>query len=527
MGNAVGSSIPGPTPAAGEGPGTGGEGPGLQMLGIVKSYGGVRALRGASLEGSFGEVHGLVGENGAGKSTLVKVLSGAVAPDGGTVTLDGRELRLVSPRDAVDAGIGTVFQELSLIPDLSIAANLFYGREPQVRLGRVNQRALVSSARRALEDYGLDYGDLKRPVRSLRLSERQVLEIAKTLMHRPRVLLLDEPTSALLPQQVEWLFAAVRQFAREGGLVLFISHRLAEVEALCDRITVFRNGLDVGSRSAEDLDEARLVEMMLGRSVQRVYPPRESTVGEGVVCRVKALSSPPALHEVDLEVRSGEIVGVAGLDGQGQAELFLALFGARAARGEIEVEGRPMHHAAPARALRSGVGLVPEDRARDGLCLSLTIRDNLALSSLRDVSRMGFLRRARMRALVDGAQRRLKIKFADPRQQVSSLSGGNQQKVLLGRVLACSPRLLLMFDATRGVDVGTKSEIYALMRAECSRGVGIIFYSSDVAELVNMADRVIVLHDGAVFRHLQAPMTEESVVSAVVGGAGPAALAPS
>jgi ribose transport system ATP-binding protein len=496
------------------------------MLGIEKSYGGVRALRGASLQGSFGEVHGLVGENGAGKSTLVKVLSGAVAPDGGTVTLEGRELRLSGPRDAVDAGIGTVFQELSLIPDLSIASNLFYGTEPRVRLGRVSQRALADSARRTLEAYGLHYHDVKRPVRSLRLSERQVLEVVKTLVRRPSVLLLDEATSALLPQQVDWLFEAVRQFARDGGLVLFISHRLAEVEALCDRITVFRNGLDVGTRPAGNLDEAELVEMMLGRSVQRVYAPRESPVGSALVCRVKGLSSAPVLRNIDLEVRSGEIVGVAGLDGQGQAELFLALFRARPSRGEVEIAGRRLHGLAPARALRAGVGLVPEDRARDGLCLSMTIRDNLVLSNLREVSWVGFLRRSRMRALVEGAKSRLKIKFAAPSQQVASLSGGNQQKVLLGRVLACSPRLLLMFDATRGVDIGTKSEIYALMRAECKDGVGIIFYSSDVAELVNMADRVIVLHDGTIYRELQAPITEESVVAAVVGAGGPMTATP-
>jgi ribose transport system ATP-binding protein len=496
------------------------------MVGIVKSYGGVRALRGATLKGSFGEVHGLVGENGAGKSTLVKVLSGAVAPDDGTVTLNGHQLQLGSPRDAVAAGIGTVFQELSLIPDLSIAANLFYGREPQVRWGRVNQRALLGSATRALDGYGLHFGDLRRPVRSLRLSERQVLEIVKTLMWKPSVLLLDEATSALLPQQVDWLFAAVRKFAGDGGLVLFISHRMAEVETLCDRITVFRNGLDVGSRTAEEMDEAQLVEMMLGRSVQRVYPPRQAPVGEAVVCRAKGLSSPPALHGVDLEVRAGEIVGVAGLDGQGQAELFLALFGARASRGDVELEGGALHVSSPARALRSGVGLVPEDRARDGLCLSMTIRDNLVMSSLAEVSGAGFLRRSRMRDLVEGAQRRLKIKYADRRQPVAALSGGNQQKVLLGRVLACSPRLLLMFDATRGVDIGTKSEIYSLMRAECDNGVGILFYSSDVAELVNMADQIIVLHDGTVHRKLQAPMTEEQVVAAVVGAGGPAVPSP-
>ena len=240
------------------------------MLGIVKSYGGVHALRGASLRASFGEVHGLVGENGAGKSTLVKVLSGAVVPDGGTVMLSGRELRPSSPSDAAGAGIGTVFQELSLIPDLSIASNLLYGREPQVRFGRVNRRALAAAAEQSLEEYGLHYADVRRPVRSLRLSERQALEIVKTLMRRPKVLLLDEATSALLPQQVDWLFHAVRQFAGEGGLVLFISHRMAEVEALCDRITVFRNGLDVGSRSAGEMDESQLVEMMLGRSVRRV-----------------------------------------------------------------------------------------------------------------------------------------------------------------------------------------------------------------------------------------------------------------
>ncbi len=491
----------------------------LVLSELHKAYGGTRALRGASLSAAAGEVHGLVGENGAGKSTLVKILSGAVRPDAGTVTLAGAALRPRSPQEARRAGIGTVFQELSLIPDLSVAANLLYGIEPKVRAGRVATGALNAAARAALERFELPAGDVARPVRELRLAERQVLEIVKTLLHEPRVLVLDEATSALLPEQVAWLFALVRRFAADGGCALFISHRMAEIEQLCDRVTVFRSGEDVGGGRTAELPEEKLVELMLGRTVERIYPAKAEALAEApVVCELRGVGAPPRLRGVDLTLRRGELVGVGGLDGQGQAELFGALFGTVPATGTVVLDGRELHASSPAQALDAGVALVPEDRAAEGLCLTLGVRDNVSLGNLRRISRLGLVDRGRERSLIGEAVRELQIKVADVRDPVGGLSGGNQQKVLLGRVLARSPRLLLLYDATRGVDVGTKSEIYRLMREQAEAGVGVLFYSSDAAELANLADRVLVLHDGVVRAELTGEITEEEIGAAAGGG---------
>ncbi|MDW5596938.1 sugar ABC transporter ATP-binding protein [Conexibacter stalactiti] len=491
----------------------------LVLSDVQKSYGGTRALRGASLSARSGEVHGLVGENGAGKSTLVKILSGAVRADGGSVALDGRALRPRSPQEARRAGIGTVFQELSLIPDLSVAANLLYGIEPRVRAGRISTGALHAAARDALARFELPAGDVSRPVRELRLAERQVLEIVKTLLHEPQVLILDEATSALLPEQVAWLFALVRRFAAAGGCALFISHRLAEIESLCDRVTVFRAGADVGGGAIGELPEARLVELMLGRAVERIYPPKAPAARDAeVVCELRSFGAPPRLQPLDLKLRHGELVGVGGLDGQGQAELFGALFGTVPAAGSVLLGARELRCASPAAALDAGIALVPEDRAAEGLCLTLGVRDNISLGSLGGISRLGVVDRARERRLVAGAVGELQIKVADVRDPVGGLSGGNQQKVLLSRVLARSPRLLLLYDATRGVDVGTKTEIYRLMREQAAAGVAVLFYSSDAAELAALADRVLVLHDGVVRAQLSGEISEEEIVAAAVGG---------
>ncbi len=498
----------------------------LVLADVRKSYGGVHALRGASLGCRFGEIHGLVGENGAGKSTMVKILSGAVRPDGGTFTLAGEAVAFASPAEARRRGVGTVFQELSLIPDLSVAANLFYGIEPRVRAGRLSTRALQRAAAETLAGFGVGSYDVRRPVRELRLAERQVLEIVKTLVRRPRVLLLDEATSALLPEQVEWLFRIVREFAADGGVAIFISHRLAEIEELCDRVTVFRAGRTVGAGRTEELPEERLVELMLGRKVERIFPAKPQRDGSGdVVCRLTGFTAPPQLRPIDLTLRRGELVGVGGLDGQGQADLFLGLFGVRPSSGTIELDGRRVRPASASAALAAGIALVPEDRAAEGLCLTLGIGDNLVLSSLPAIARVGLIRRSRERALIDQAVDELQITMRDPREPVGALSGGNQQKVLLARVLARHPALLLLYDATRGVDVGTKAEIYRLMREQAAAGVAVLFYSSDAAELANVADRVLVLHDGRLAAELTGDIAEEDIVAAAVGGRGAGAAA--
>jgi len=504
------------TPAA---PGPGG----LTLSRVAKSYGGVAALRDATLTCHRGEVHALVGENGAGKSTLVKILAGAVLPDAGELSLDGRILHLRSPEDARKAGIGVVFQELSLIPDLSVALNLYYGIEPRGFGGRIDVRALRAAARGAVARLGLPHIDPDRPVRDLSLAERQMVEIMKVLIREPAVLVLDEATSALLPEQVRWLFEVARDVAARDGIVIFISHRLEEIQAFSDRVTVFRGGRDVGTGPLSALPEEELVELMLGRKVERYYPPVPPDDGEArpIICELDGFAAPPRLREISMRIHRGEIVGIGGLQGQGQTDLFMALYGARRATGILRLNGKNLRLRGPADALRSGIALVPEDRGSEGLCLPLSVRDNIGMGNLARISRLGLVDPRRERALVDQAIASLHIALRYPRQEASALSGGNQQKVLLGRVLAGNPALLLMYDATRGVDVGTKAEIFRLMREQCARGVAILFYSSDVSELAHMADRVWVMHDGALRARLTGDaLTEENIVAAAVGGRG-------
>jgi ribose transport system ATP-binding protein len=372
-----------------------------------------------------------------------------------------------------------------------------------------------------MQDLGVEGIEVGRTIRELSLAQRQIVEICKALIREPDVLVLDEATSALLPEQVEWLFANVRSFAERGGIADFISHRLEEIENLSHRVTVFRGGVDVGSGAIGEMPEARLVELMLGHRVDRVYPEQLAAPAENqdVVCELSDFSSSPSLRHVSMAIRRGEIVGVGGLQGQGQHALFLALFGARRSAGKVVVNGREIRLRRPEDALAAGLVLIPEDRATEGLCLSLAIRDNISLGSLKSVSRWGLIDPGRERRLVGDMVKRLQIVLRNTLDEASSLSGGNQQKVLLGRVLAQQPLILLMYDATRGVDVGTKTEIYRLMRELCERGVSILFYSTDVSELANLSDRVIVLHDGAIRAHLSgADLKEHQIVAASVGG---------
>lgn len=493
---------------------------GLTLDGIAKSYGGVAALRGASLHARFGEVHGLVGENGAGKSTLVKILSGAVTSDAGTIRMRGRELEIDSPGTARKAGIGTVFQELSSIPDLSVAANLVWGSADDT----FRRRAFGGRRRAAaklLRQIGLGHVDPDMTVRDLRLSERQMLEIGKVLLRKPDVLLLDESTAALLPDQVDWLFARVAEFVKEGGAAIFISHRLDEVRRICDRLTVFRGGEVVKTGATHDLSESELVEAMLGRKLERIYPERPSTVEkvDPPLLQVEELSATPTLKDVSVSLAGGEILGVGGLQGQGQAELFLSLFGARSWDGAINLDGESVHPRRPRQALEAGIVLIPEDRASDGLCLSLTARENISLGNFQELTRFGFVSRSREGSLFARYAERLAIPPRSRATEVRTLSGGNQQKVLIARALAHRPRVVLFYDGARGVDVGTKSEIFQLLRDLCGEGAGVLFYSSDVAELANVADRVIVLHDGRIRAELAGDdLSEKRIVAAAVGG---------
>ena len=486
---------------------------------IRKAYGGVQALADASLSCFPGEVHGLVGQNGAGKSTVIKILSGAVAPDGGELLREGQAIRLGSPLAAREQGIGTVFQELSLVGDLSVAMNLLYGTPGITRWGRFNLRALVARAEEQLSAIGLHRLNPQALVRDLSLSDRQVLEVAKIVLRRPRLLILDEATSALPPADVEWLQRIAADFAREGGAVVFVSHRMQEVMAFSHRLTVFRGGKDVGTGLVSEFGHDDLIELMLGRRIDSSFPPKPSRQPhQKPLLELGRMKSGRRLQHVDLKLYPGEILGVGGLQGQGQLDLFLALYGAQPLTGAVTVDGKSVSLRSPAHAIRAGIALIPEDRGTEGLFQTLAIKDNILIGNLDKVSRLGLLFGGAPRRMVARMLAMLEVKLRSPYQEVAGLSGGNQQKVLLARALAQEPKILLMYDPTRGVDVGTKTEIYRLMRKQCARGVGVLFYSSDAAELAGVSDRVVVLHDGSIGAELEGDaLTEESVVRAVVG----------
>jgi ribose transport system ATP-binding protein len=491
----------------------------LEARDVTKRFGGIVALDHVDFDANVGEVHALIGENGAGKSTFIKILTGAVRPDEGEVRLFGERFDVRNPRDAKRLGVAAVFQELSLVPDLTVAENIWFRRERLTPVGTISRRALRRGTRALLERLRFPQIDPEREVRGLSVAERQLIEVAKAVAGDPRVLVLDEATSALSPKEVGWLLGLARRLAEEGLLVIYISHRLPEVREVADHLTVFRNGRNVGTRHAAGVSEDDVVSLMLGRQLERLYPDKVSTTGERVALGVHELAFGHRLHGIDLDVREGEIVGVGGLQGQGQLELFLALFGVLRASGRITVGGEQVRIHSPRDALRAGIGLalVPEDRQNQGLLLPKSVRENLTLAVAHRFARYGLLDLGLERALVRDAVRQLNIVLATPEQPVASLSGGNQQKVVIAKLLLTNARVLLLYDLTRGVDVGTKGEIFHLMRDLASQGYAILFFSTDNQELVHVADRVAVLADGRISALLEGEaITEQAIIRASI-----------
>ena len=502
----------------------------LQLVDIAKRYGGVRALEHAQLSVEPGRIHALLGENGAGKSTLIKVMAGIVQPDAGRIVLEGVERRFAHPKEAVASGISCIFQELSLMPSLSVADNICI-TDPPRRFGLVDRRAQRRIAEEALARAGAEDVHPLAPVDSLPLSRRQMVEIAKALARDPKVLILDEATSALTAADVQKVFALLRRLRAEGLAIVYISHRMNEIAALADDCSVFRNGSHVATFAAGMCSDAQIVEMMIGREIAHAYPPkRPPTPAQAAATpalEVRGLSWNDCLHDVDMAVRPGEIVGLGGLDGQGQRELFLALFGVlRGTRGEVRVAGAPVAVRNPRHAKCDAVGiaLVPEDRKTDGLMLPMSVNDNLSYASLGRVSRGGVLSRAREGRAVAEMVRRLQIKVPDAHVPVGTLSGGNQQKVVIGKWLLNAPRVLLLSDPTRGIDVGTKQEIHVLLRKLADDGAAILLYSTDYAELIGCCDRVAVFFDGRIVRWLAGDeLTEHALVASALNLAREAA----
>jgi ribose transport system ATP-binding protein len=492
----------------------------LQVTGIRKTYPGVRALAGVDLAVDAGEVHALLGENGAGKSTLMKTIAGMVVPDTGTMTVDGEPVPFGSPETARRAGIGIVYQELSLVPQRSVGENVLMGRWPMRFAGRmVDFKRLYAEAEQHLQRIGFEI-DVRRPVAELGMAERQLVEIAKALSSDVRLLLLDEPTSALSDRESGRLFELIGQLTDQGVAVIYVSHRLAEIVRICRRVTVLRDGEQVGSVDVAEVDENALARMMVGRATTLAAgdgaPPRARR--EGVALRAGGFGRPPRLKPVDLEVGEGEIVGVFGLVGAGRTRLARALFGLEpATEGTLEVLGAARRIESPGDAIAAGLGFVSESRA-ESLVPRMSVASNITLASLQHVTRAGVVHfgseRERARRYID----ELSIRAASPDAAVETLSGGNQQKVVLARWSCSGARVLILDDPTRGIDVGAKEEVFALVRRLAGEGVGVLYLTSEIREAKALADRVLVMAGGRIVASVD-PETPEEQIMARAGGA--------
>ncbi|RWK24371.1 MAG: sugar ABC transporter ATP-binding protein [Mesorhizobium sp.] len=497
-----------------------GAAPLFRMEGISKRYGGVRALEKADLTVTAGSIHAILGENGAGKSTLIKVMAGVVAPDEGNMTLEGRDVTFASPAAANHAGIVCIFQELSLIPELSVADNIVIS-DPPKRFGMIDHKAQRRIAEEALARAGASDIHPLALVKDLPLSRRQMVEIAKALARKPRILILDEATSALTAADVAKIFGVLKRLREEGLALLYISHRMNEIAELADQCTVFRNGRNVASYAAGSKSDNEVVELMIGREYSHIFPPKPARPQAGTpVLEARDLSWSDRLDKVSLSVAAGEVVGLGGLDGQGQRELLLAFFGVlRGLSGQILVDGKPVSIASPSTASddRVGMALIPEDRKTEGLMLPMTVRENLSFAALDRLSKAGVIDRGAEQRLIDDMVGLLAIKTAGLDIPVGALSGGNQQKVVIAKWLMRQPRIILLNDPTRGIDVGTKQELYQLMRKLAGAGAAILFYSTDYDELIGCCDRVLVLYDGAVKRELiGAEITERALIASAL-----------
>jgi ribose transport system ATP-binding protein len=509
----------------------------LRMNGISKRYGGVRALEEARLECAAARIHAVLGENGAGKSTLIKVMAGVVRPDSGIMELENRPVVFRNPAAAMKAGIACIFQELSLIPDLTVADNIAI-TSPPTRLGLIDRRSQRRLAEKALARAGAGAIHPLSRVKDLPLSRRQMVEIAKALARNPKILILDEATSALTAADVERVFTVLKQLRSEGLAIIYISHRMHEIAQLADDCTVFRNGRYVATFKAGTKSDEAIVEMMIGREYKSVFPVKpQKPADRPPALTVSHLSWTERLKGIDLSVRPGEVVGLGGLDGQGQHELLLALFGVLVGvSGEIKVGGKRVAIKSPRAAKRRDIGMafIPEDRKTEGLMLPMSVRDNLSFAAIEQFSHFGLIDLRSERTAIDRIIQLLQIRCDGIESPAGALSGGNQQKVVIGKWLMTKPRIILLNDPTRGVDVGTKQEFYHRVRWLADEGAAILFYSTDYDELVGCCDRVLVIYDGVVTRVLEgAAITERELVasalnlsSASAPVAGPAPMAP-
>jgi ABC-type sugar transport system ATPase subunit len=486
----------------------------LQFQSISKTFPGVKALDGVSFEVAAGSVHAIVGENGAGKSTLMQIVAGVLQPDGGTLSFEGNELHLRSTRDAAERGIAIVFQELNLAPNMTVAENISLGIEPRALGVFVDRTAMRARAASILQQLGIGL-DLDARVGDLTIAQQQLIEICKSLVQTPRLLILDEPTSSLSESETTLLFAVIASLKAAGVTMLYISHRMREVFTICDAVTILRDGKHVRTMPLAATDQDEIVRLMVGRDLAGISKPSTGGDLRPVVLSVRNLTGGRQYQNISFDLRRGEIVGLSGLVGAGRSEMALGLFGAPLPdSGDVLIDGAPVKISGPQSAMRLGIALVPEDRKQLGLVLGLGVGPNVSLSALTRLSRTGLIDFGAEDALIGRYIDRFRIKTPSREQLVGLLSGGNQQKVVLAKWLATNPRVLIVDEPTRGVDVGTKVEIYALMRELAAEGLAILMISSDLPEVLAVSDRILVMREGRLVGEIDhADATEERIMA--------------
>jgi len=497
----------------------------LQMTGISKQFPGVKALQHVDLQVRAGECLALVGENGAGKSTLMKILSGVYSPDEGTIAIDGQIVEPRNPHHAQELGVSIIYQEFNLFPNMAVEDNIFIGREPN-RSGMVDRGRMRALAQDYLRQVGVDL-DPRIEVRNLSVAQQQMVEIAKALSYNARIVIMDEPTSALTDNEVRALFEIIRSLKERGLAIVFVSHRLEEVFEICDRITVLRDGQNAGELDTATSSPEEVVRMMVGREIGDLYQKQASTARDNAVLEVRGLSrkgtqqddARVVLDGIDLQVRAGEIVGLAGLVGSGRTEVARAIFGADPFdRGEILLEGQPVTIHSPADAIKRGIALAPEDRKLQALVLALAIRENISLPNLGRLTSFGFVRRREERALAQRYIEALSVRTPSMEQKVVNLSGGNQQKVVLAKWLALNPKVLIVDEPTRGIDIGAKAEVHSLLSQLAESGVAVLMISSELPEVLHMSDRIYVMREGKMAGVIdRSEATEERVMELATG----------